>query len=260
MIDLVGLSWLSFLIYVVIFLGNFYFIYYIRRSWALFNIFYLSRQSPNLDLAYRSWPTFVGSGSSGSLIFRPIGQLDSLRCYWAHIGLCWCFLRKQKGFPHVRLLTISRWERIWWDPPTGSSDPSIHSCLWISGRGRRVLDQTKLLALAGSLSFAYLTLYLQVENGSLRPGGEGRIASPSLCSWLGFQFISPWYCRGTPFNLGEECNYLVCLQLLNWWSGSTSLDCLLLLGLGTENTLLFFCLSYLGAQNWLAAFLPLLRV
>lgn len=88
------------------------------------------------------------------------------------------------------------------------------------------MAQTESFALAGPLSFACLPLYLSGETSSLRPGGEGRIASLGVCRWLGFQFISPDIAEGFPFNLDEEYDYLVCLQLLHWWLGSVSLDCL----------------------------------
>lgn len=54
---------------------------------------------------------------------------------------------------------------------------------------------------------------------------------------------------------GEECDCLVCLLLLSWWSGNGSLGCLFLLGVGTKNTLLFFCFSILVVPNWFIALL-----
>lgn len=59
----------------------------------------------------------------------------------------------------------------------------------------------------------------------------------------------PYIVEGLQFNLGEECDYLVCLLLLSWWSGNASLDCLFLLGVGTKNTLLFFCFFVFLSQT-----------
>ena len=108
------------------------------------------------------------------------------------------------------------------------------------------MAQTEL-ALVGFLSFAYLSLSLGGKQSQAKWVRKGFFPWSLLLAGLPVGF-PPYIVVVLQFNLGEECDFLVCLLLLSWWSGNASLGYLFLLGVGTKNTLLLFCFLSSGPK------------
>lgn len=117
----------------------------------------------------------------------------------------------------------------------------------VSGWERRGLAQTELLALVGFLSFAYLSLSLGRKQSQAKWVRKNFFPWSLLLAGLPFGF-PPYIVDVLQFNLGEECDFLVCLLLLSWCSGNANLGCLFLLGMGTQNTLQLFCFLSSGPR------------